>query len=383
MYLAAAVATAAATAVPLAMTPASGLTLRPAATEPTRPYIVIARSGADARDLVGEVRWRVRRYYTAALPGFATFLTAAELAELRADPRVRTVEPDRQIHAMPGRAPARPPADPATGAGVTVYVVDSGVNAGPGDRAGRTLDPGDQAGRALDPGDHVGRAPSPGGRAGHALDPGDHAGHAHDAGDHVRHAHDAGDHAGRAPDADGRSWRDLDFDGRAWRAFDATGGAGRDCTGHGTQVAGRVHAAAPEARIASVRVLGCGGPGMLADVLAGLDWIRRHARGPSVATLSLDGSGSPAFDTAVDALVRSGVFVVGAADSVACRVTPGGAAYSALAPHLAGAAARHLERHPGANPAFLTSRFNCTPAHGAIRQNPSAASNLLMHSGGL
>lgn len=306
MYLAAAVATAATTAVPLAMTPASGLALRPAATEPTRPYIVIARSRADARDLVGEVRWRVRRYYTAALPGFATFLTAAELAELRADPRVSAVEPDRQIHPMPVRRPALPPAGRAAGAGVTVYVVDSGVDAG-------------------------------------------------------RPA----------------------FEERAWRAFDATGGAGRDCTGHGTQVAGRVHAAAPGARIASVRVLGCGGPGALADVLAGLDWIRRHARGPSVAALSLDGAGSVAFDTAVHALVRSGVFVVGAADSAACRMRPGGAAYTALTPHLAGAAARYLELHPGANPAILTSRFNCTSAHGAIRQNPSRASNLLMHSGGL
>ncbi|TMR18366.1 hypothetical protein ETD86_21940, partial [Nonomuraea turkmeniaca] len=80
VYLAAAVATAATTAVPLAMTPASGLALRPAATEPARPYIVVARGPDAARDLVGEVRWRVRRYYTAALPGFATFLTAAELA---------------------------------------------------------------------------------------------------------------------------------------------------------------------------------------------------------------------------------------------------------------------------------------------------------------
>ncbi|TMR99249.1 S8 family serine peptidase [Nonomuraea basaltis] len=306
VYLAAAVATAATTAVPLAMTPASGLALRPAATEPTRPYIVIAHGPAAARNLVGEVRWRVRRFYTAALPGFATFLTAAELAELRTDPRVRTIEPDRQIHPMPVRRPARPLTGPATGAGTTVYVVDSGVD------------------------------------------------------------------AGRA-----------EFGDQAWRAFDATGGAGRDCTGHGTQVAGRVHAAAPKAGIASVRVLGCDGPGALADVLAGLDWIRRHARGPSVASLSIDGAGSSALDTAVRALVRSGVFVVGAADSGVCRSMPGGAAYTALTPHVAGAAAGHLERHPGANPTILTSLLNCTTTSGVIRQNPSRASNLLMHNGGL
>jgi subtilisin family serine protease len=338
VYLAAAVATAATTAVPLAMTPASGLALRPATTEPTRPYIVIARSRADARDLVGEVRWRVRRYYTAALPGFATFLTAAELAELRADPRVRTVEPDRQIHPMPVRRLARPLTDRATGAGVTVYVVDSGVD------AGRPASE-DQDRRAS--GDRTQRT----------------------SGDRTR------------PGFADQTWRG--FADRTWRAFDATGATGRDCTGHGTQVAGRVHAAAPRAGIASVRVLGCDGTGTLADVLAGLDWIHRHARGPSVATLSLDGAGSAALGTAVRALVRSGVFVAGAADSAACRVGPDGAAYSAHAPHLAGTVARHLELHPGTNPAILASRFNCTSTRGAIRQNPSGASNLLMHSGGL
>ncbi|MEW9549492.1 protease inhibitor I9 family protein [Nonomuraea sp. NPDC050783] len=306
VYLAAAAATAAATAVPLAMTPASGLTARPAVTEPTRPYIVIARSRAAARDLVGEVRWRVRRYYTAALPGFATFLSAAELAALRADPRVRTVEPDRQIHPMPVRRPAHALAGGGTGAGVTVHLVDSGVD------------------------------------------------------------------AGRA-----------EFGDRAWRAFDATGGTGRDCTGHGTQVAGRIHAAAPAAGIASVRTLGCGGSGALADVLAGLDWIRRHVRGPSVAALPVDGAGSPALGAAVRSLVRAGVFVVGAADSGECRIGPGGAAYTAVVPHLAAAAARHLERTPDANPAIVASLLNCTSAPGAIRQNPSRALNLLMHNGGL
>ena len=223
VYLAAAVVTAAATAVttavPLAMTPAAGLAGRPAVTEPTRPYIVTARDRAAARDLVGEVRWRVRRYYTAALPGFATWLSAAEEAELRADPRVRALEPDREIHPMTGRAPTTVPAE--GGKGVTVYVVDTGLDLTGGE-----------------------------------------------------------------------------FGDRAWRAFDATGGTGQDCTGHGTQVAravaGRSHGVAPQARVASVRVLGCRGSGTLSDLLAGLDWVHRHARGPAVTNLSLNGADSPA-----------------------------------------------------------------------------------------
>ncbi|WP_336205850.1 S8 family serine peptidase [Nonomuraea sp. LPB2021202275-12-8] len=312
VYLAAAVVTAAATAVtttvPLAMTPASGLAGRPQVTEPTRPYIVTARDRAAARDLVGEMRWRVRRYYTAALPGFATWLSAAEEAELRADPRVQALEPDRQIHPMNGRRPAV--AQTAGGKGVTVYVVDSGVDITRGE-----------------------------------------------------------------------------FGERAWRAFDATGGTGQDCTGHGTQVAhtvaGRSYGVAPQARIASVRVLGCGGSGTLSDVLAGLDWVRRHARGPAVTNLSLDGADSPALDTATRGLVRSGVFVTAAADSGACRTARGGQAYSAAAPQLAGAAARHLELHPDTTPSFLASSLNCTTARGGIRQNPSRTSNLLLRGGGL
>lgn len=305
VYLAAAVATAAATAVPLAMTPASGLALRPAASEPTRPYIVTARSRVDAQDLVAEVRWRVRRYYTEALPGFATFLTAGELAELRSDRRVLAIEPDRQIHAMPVPGSVAPPSDDATGAGTTVYVVDSGIDV-----------------------------------------------------------------------------TTEEFGDRAWRAFDATGGAGRDCGGHGTRMARTVAVRAPHARIASVRVLGCAGSGTLADLLAGLDWIRRHARGPSVVALSLDGADSPALGTAVRSLVRSGVFVAGAADSGPCQATPGGQVFSGSAPYLAAAVARRLEGRPAAAPSAVTSWLKCTTTRAAIRQNPSGSSNLLMHSGG-
>jgi hypothetical protein len=130
-------------------------------------------------------------------------------------------------------------------------------------------------------------------------------------------------------------------------------------------------------------VLGCGGSGTLADVLAGLDWIRRHARVQAVANLSFDGADSPALRAAVRALARSGLFVVGAADSGTCQVTPGGVAYSAFAPHLAGAAARHLEHHPAVHPSVLASWLKCTTARGAIRQNPSGASSLHRHSGGL
>lgn len=296
-------ATAATTAIPLAMSPASGLALRPASSEPTRPYVVLARGRPAARALVGELRWRVRRYYTAALPGFATFLTAQELSELRADPRVRAVEPDGEIRAAPAGRPPAAPAARATGTGTTVYVVDSGTDS-------------------------------------------------------------------------------TEFGDLAWHAFDATGGTGRDCDGHGTQVARRVHAAAPAARIGSVRVLGCDGSGTLSDVLAGLDWIHRHSRGPSVATLAVDGDRSAALRTATRQLGRSGVFVAESASSGGCRISPGGRTFSPYTPELAGAAAQLLELHPASGPSALATSLKCTAAGGVIRQNPTGAPTLHVRDGG-
>lgn len=370
VYTAAALATAVTTVASLAITPASGIAARADPDEPVRPYIVTAKSRADARLLVREARWRVRRYYTAALPGFASWLTAREAAELRTDARVRSLEPDRRVHPQHAWGPDRVdrrvlPLDgrvraSATGRGVTVYVVDSGVEAG---------------------------------------------------------------HA--------------EFGDRAWRAFDATGGDGSDCTGHGTQVAGiaagGTHGVAPGARVASVRVLGCQGWGSLSDVIAGVDWVRGHARGPAVANLSIGGDDSPALDRAVRNLARAGVFVVAAAGNDgtdACLTSPAGArgvftvaasgagdhraefsnhgpcvemyapgvdvttarrggglrrvsGTSAAAPHASGAAALYLESHVGARPSTLASWLKSTATRGEIRQNPSRTSNLLQHSGRL
>ncbi|MEV0200367.1 protease inhibitor I9 family protein [Nonomuraea sp. NPDC050691] len=344
VYVAAAVATAAATVASPAMTPASGVAARPVVAEDARPYLVTARNRAAARDLVGEVRWRVRRYYTAALPGFATWLSAAEIVELRADPRVRAVEPDLPTRPVPG--PGATPEDAARdvavgGAGVTVYMVDSGLD--------------------------VGRA---------------------------------------------------EFGDRAWHAFDATGGTGDDCTGHGTRaarlVAGREHGVAPRAGIASVRVLGCGATGSLSDTIAGLDWVRRHARRPAVAVLGVTAAhprpgsgtrttdsgtrvpgwrarttdsgtrttgsttratGAAALDTAVRRLARSGVPVTTSPKETA-------AAIRTLRPHDRTTRSRNLPDpglHLSTRPFTPASWPKWTAGTASIRQNPSRT----LRTGGL
>ncbi|WP_113703761.1 S8 family serine peptidase [Nonomuraea lactucae] len=325
VYLAAAVATAVATAVttaaPLAVTPASGTARRPAANEPAPPYLVTARDRDAARDLVGEVRWRVRRYYTAALPGFATWLTAAEVGELRADPRVRAVEPDRRIHpargdhGLPGNAQSTPAREAKHGlpqeAGQGTRTAGSARTIG---TAGIDGIAGTIGIAGIDGIDGID------GMTVYVLD------------------------SGLDP-ARG------EFGDRAWRAFDATGGTGDDCTGHGTRlarrIAGRASGVAPRARLASVRVLGCDGTGSLSDVVAGLDWVRRHARRPAVAVLSADAAeaadadGSPALTTAVRRLARAGVLVTG------------------------------VELHPGTTPVRLASWPNHPSSHAVIRENPS------------
>ncbi|MFD9482383.1 S8 family peptidase [Streptomyces nojiriensis] len=157
---------AAATTATTATTPVTGAA--PAPRSGTAPYVVVlkdttsraptralAAAAVDAGDEVGPV-------YDAALNGFAVRTTAARAAALAADPRVASVEPDAEFHTTdtpgtpgaadtpgtpePLMAPQAPapwsldridqrelPLDgsytyPSRASGVTVYVVDTGIN---------------------------------------------------------------------------------------------------------------------------------------------------------------------------------------------------------------------------------------------------------------
>ncbi|MER5411105.1 S8 family peptidase [Streptomyces sp. NPDC002769] len=104
-----------------------------------------------------------------------------------------------------------------------------------------------------------------------------------------------------------------DFGGRARYGWDFVGNdrSAGDGNGHGTHVAatvaGTAYGVAKKARVVAVRVLGDDGSGTTAQVIAGIDWVTRHAHRPAVANLSLGGKANAQLDAAVRNSIASGV----------------------------------------------------------------------------
>jgi subtilisin family serine protease len=268
----------------------------------------------------------------------------------------------------------------ATGAGVTVYVVDTGITEG---------------------------NPDFGGRAGNGIS--------------------------EIDDGNG----ELDCDG----SLPSTNQEGE---GHGTHVAGtiggRAFGVAKSVSLVPVRVLDCHGQGDTAGVVAGLDAILgRPVTGPRVVNMSL---GSDAIDTTLDAavnrLIAAGITVVVAAGNgdaagvgqSACSVSPSDvrgaitvgattikdarATYSNFGkcvdlyapgsdivsdylwdgkanwliarasgtsmatPHVSGAAAMYLQRHPTATPAQVSTALVSTATVDKVTNVSSAWPRLLL-----
>jgi subtilisin family serine protease len=234
------------------------------------------------------------------------------------------------------------------------------------------------------------------------------------------------------------SHREFGGRARSGRDFvDSDANAG-DCHGHGTHVAGVVgghtFGVAKDVRIVSVRVLGCNGTGRLSSVVAGIDWVTRHADRPAVANLSLGAAPSLALDAAVRDAVASGVtFVVAAGNTHtnACATSPArvgeavtvGASTEAdaradfsnhgrcvdlfapgqriasawrtsdratatasgtsmAAPHVAGAAALILADHPRATPREVGRALRAGATRGVLDGPRDGSPDALLHTAG-
>ncbi|MGY1497462.1 S8 family peptidase [Streptomyces sp. QTS52] len=229
-----------------------------------------------------------------------------------------------------------------------------------------------------------------------------------------------------------------DFGGRASYGWDFVGDDRRagDGNGHGTHVAatiaGSALGVAKKARVVSVRVLDDAGSGTTAQVIAGIDWVTRHAGKPAVANLSLGGYRNTRLDTAVRNSIASAVtytvaagnagepaeayspagvkeaITVGATGPTDARAdfsnwgpaldlfAPGvsitSASYasdtgrvtysgtSMAAPHVAGAAALYLAEQPKSSPAQVAKALKALATSGKVSDKKAGSPNKLLRT---
>jgi len=350
-------------------------------------YIVVLNdrvpdAASAAREMAVANGGRLGFVYDTALKGFSIELPAAAAAHLAADPRVKYVEEDSEVHAI---------------------TTQTGATWG--------LDRIDQRNLPLD------------GNYNYTTTASNVHAYIIDTGILISH---------------------TQFGGRASVGVDEVGDGqnGIDCNGHGTHVSGTVggstYGVAKGVLLIAVRVLNCSGSGTNSGVIAGVNWVASNAIKPAVANMSLGVGASQALDDAVTGAVNNGVVMCVAAGNGdangnavdACTTSPARAAAaitvsatdstdtkpvwanigtcvdifapgvnitsswfssttatntisgtSMATPHVAGASALYLSGNTTATPAAVASALTSNATSGVVKNAGTGSPNRLLYTG--
>lgn len=341
-------------------------------------YVVVLRADVGATaNVAASYGGTVTATWSRALNGFAARMSESQAKRLAADPRVASVQQDQVV-----RATDRQPDPPSWG-----------------------LDRVDQRDRPLD------RSYTQDSTASdvhvYVIDTG------------IRLSHNT-------------------FGGRANWGVNTIDAIDTDCNGigHGTHVAGTVggreYGVAKGVTLTAVKVLGCDGLGTASSVISGVEWVTRNAARPAVANMSLGGGASAPIDLAVANSIASGITYTVASGNYsldACGFSPARVptaitvnatdvddrqyvssnygtctdlfapgvgiisagtdtddaqrnltGTSMAAPHVAGAAALWLARHPTDTPAQVTAALLAATTPGLVSDAGPGSPNLLLYT---